>query len=73
MRAVINDLFADDVADGIFGKTSCFALADGLPIWCNVIFAIMDEVDAEIVTQKQRTDPRLNAYLAKYKAKHGEN
>lgn len=73
MRAIINELFADDVADGIFGKTSCFALADGLPVWCNVIFAIMDEIDATVIAEQKKTDPRLDAYLAKYKEKHGEN
>ena len=72
MRAVINDLFADDVADKIFGTCSCYALADGLPIWVNLIFAVMDEIDETVIAEQKKTDPRLDAYLAKYKAREAK-
>lgn len=70
MRTAIDNLFEQPgVSDLIFGKCSCYALADGLPIWCNLLLAVMDEIDETILQQKQRTDPRLDAYLAKYKGR----
>lgn len=67
MHQVIDDLFQNNVAAGIFRGCSCYALADGLPVWCNLILAIMDEVDATVVEETKATNPRLDAYLAKYK------
>lgn len=69
MRDVIDALFADKVADKIFGTCSCYALADGLPVWVNLIFAVMDEIDDTIISEQKKTDPRLDAYLAKYKGR----
>ncbi len=69
MRDVIDGLFQAKVADKIFGSVSCYALSDGLPIWVNLILAIMDEVDASILEQQAKTDPRLDAYVAKYKSR----
>ena len=66
MRDVIDALFEDKVADQIFGSCSCYALADGLPVWVNLIFAVMDEIDETVISEQKKTDPRLDAYLAKY-------
>ena len=73
MRSVIDNLFDQPgISSEIFGTTSCYGIGNGLPIWCNLILAIMDVVDADIIAQKKATDPRLDAYLAKYKAREAK-
>ena len=75
MRGYIDTLFAQDgIADAIFNGINCYALADGMPIWVNFLFAIAEEIDAAFSEQGKRHDPRMKKLtdknaelLAKYK------
>lgn len=75
MREYIDALFAQDgIADAIFSGINCYALADGMPIWVNFLFAIAEEIDAAFTEQGKRRDPRMTKLndknaelLAKYK------
>ena len=42
------------------------ALADGLPVWANLIMAIIDTFDDEFAQEKKKKNPRLAKYTAKY-------
>jgi len=66
MRARLDELFNTSVCDPVFGKTSVTALSDGLPLWANLIFAVIDLVDATTVQQQKLTSPRVAKYLSKY-------
>lgn len=66
MRATIDGLFGEGVADALFGDMNCYALADGLPMWINLFFAIAEEVNDAIEREHKRTDPRMQAYSRKY-------
>ena len=70
IREEINGIFGEDVCTPVFGSLNVFALADGLPIWANLLFAIIDKLDDEFVKQKEKTNPRLEKYTAKYSKKH---
>ena len=75
MRGYIDDLFSEDgIADAVFNGINCYALADGMPIWVNFLFAIAEEIDAAFSEQGKRHDPRMkklsdknSELLAKYK------
>lgn len=79
MRAVINKMFAgiqytpqgSNIADLICGGVSLYAISDGLPVWTNLLLALMDEVDEAITSQQAASDPRVEAYLKKYDKRHG--
>ena len=45
---------------------SIYAIADGLPIWANLMLAIIDEFDASFVAEKKKTNPRIQKYTKKY-------
>lgn len=66
MMNIFDDLFQADVSTKIFGGGSLFAIANGLPVWANCLFAVMDEIDATIMEEQKKTSPRLEAYLKKY-------
>lgn len=66
IRAVLNEVFGEDVCTPLVGKTRIYAVADGLPIWANMLFAIMDLFDSAIVEEKKRTNPRIKKYTEKY-------
>lgn len=66
MRATIDDLLGDGVADALFGNMNCYALADGLPIWMNLVLAIADEINDNLDEEQAKADPRLKSYSKKY-------
>ena len=67
MRNAIDELFDKPVCDALFGSMNVYALADGLPLWCNFMLAIVDEVNDYSAAQKEISSPRLKKYLEKYK------
>lgn len=66
IRDLLNSIFDMDICTPVFGTMSTFAAADGLPVWANLIFAIIDTLDGDFAEQKKRTNPRLKKYIAKY-------
>lgn len=67
MRRLVDGIFGQQVCEALFGEMNLYALADGLPVWCNLVFSIMDEMDSSYVREQERTNPRLAKYSAKYK------
>ena len=66
-REEINGIFGSDVCTPIFGGMSLYAIADGLPVWANLILAIIDQFDGAFAEEKKKTTPRIAKYTAKYK------
>lgn len=69
IRDMINGIFGQDVCTPLFGGMSVNTLADGLPLWANLFFAIVDTFDGAFVEQKKRTNPRIKKYTEKYSKK----
>lgn len=66
MRELIDAVFGQPVCEGIFGGMNVYALADGLPVWCNFLLAVMDEIDTTFAKEQKATNPRIAKYTAKY-------
>lgn len=66
MREMINGVFGAPVCADIFGTMSTYAMADGLPVWCNFLLAVMDKVDTTFAREQKATNPRIAKYTAKY-------
>ena len=65
MRQIIDGVFGA-VSDSIFGGMNTYAMADGLPVWCNFIFAVMDTIDTTFAREQKAMNPRLEKYAKKY-------
>lgn len=65
-RALLDELFGEDFCQKAFGYLSVHAIAEGLPLWVNLLFAIIDKMDATVVAEQKKTNPRLDKYLKKY-------
>lgn len=68
MRDMIDSLFDAPVCENVFGTMNVYALADGLPAWCNLMLALMDEVDTGFAREQKAMNPRIKKYTEKYKA-----
>lgn len=66
MRGIIDGLLGEGVADALFPGMNCYALADGLPVWINLMFAVADEIQSAYTAEQKRTDPRIAGYSKKY-------
>ena len=71
MRRIIDQLFdKEGISDQIFGNISLFSIAsNSLPVWANLLLALMDETDAAVVQAKAESNPKLEQYLKKYQNK----
>lgn len=65
MREIIDGVFGP-VSNAIFGSMNVYAMANGLPVWCNFLLAVMDEVDTTFAAQQKLTNPRIAKYTSKY-------
>ena len=66
MRERINELFQDDIADSIFGGCNCYAMAEGMPLWINFLFAVAEEIRNAYDEESKKQDPRLKQFDAKH-------
>ena len=66
MRAEIDGIFGESVCDKIFGKVNVFTLADGMPLWCNFLLAVIDEIETAAEGLQEQTSARVKMYTAKY-------
>lgn len=66
MRAIIDDSLGTPVCDAVFGDMNIYALADGLPLWCNLLLSLMDEVDEGFIREQKASNPRIEKYTKKY-------
>lgn len=66
MREIINEVFGVDLCASVFGDMNVYAMANGLPVWCNLMLAVMDEVDTTFAREQKATNPRVQKYTAKY-------
>lgn len=66
MREIIDGVFEVPVSEALFGGMNVYALAGGLPVWCNLMLAVMDEVDSTYAREQKATNSRIAKYTAKY-------
>jgi hypothetical protein len=66
MRGILDTVFGVPVSDALFGDMNVYAIANGLPVWCNLMLAIMDEVDTAFAREQKAANPRIAKYTAKY-------
>ena len=66
MRDIIQEVFCFDVCGAVFGDMNVYALADGLPVWCNLMLSVMDEIDTTFAREQKAQNPRISKYTKKY-------
>lgn len=66
MRQLIDGLFETEVCEPLFGKTNVYATADGLPLWVNLMLAIMDKAEEAMPKEQSQAKARIEKYTKKY-------
>lgn len=68
MRETIDGLLGAGVADALFPNMNCYAISGGLPVWMNLVLALLDEVSEAYEREFGKTDERVRSHKAKYDA-----
>lgn len=66
MREIVDGVFGAPVCASVFNGINVYAMADGLPVWCNFMLSVMDKVDTTFAREQKATNPRIQKYTAKY-------
>lgn len=69
MRDIIDGAIGTGVCEALFGNMNVYAMADGLPVWCNLMLAIIDETDTAYAREQKAMNPRIKKYTEKYNRK----
>lgn len=65
MRETVDSMFGEGFCRDVF-KTRLFALADGMTVVENFMFALLDEMDESITENLAKRDARIKKYTEKY-------
>lgn len=66
MRELIDGLMGPGTCAALYGDMNVYSRAQGLPVWANLLFSVMDRCETETVTQQKQMRPALEKYTAKY-------
>ena len=67
IRAGLDEILGDGVCAACFGVVNVLSFgSNGIPIWMNLILAVMDTMDTAYAKAQKATNPAINKYLQKY-------
>jgi len=66
MRDYLFTLFDMDIVTPLIGDISVYALADGMPIWANILTTLVDEMDSATTKNNELSKKRIAKYTKKY-------
>lgn len=69
MRRVVDDVFGEGFSADVF-ETRLFAVADGLTVVENFLFALLDEMDETTTAAIASRDAKVKKYTEKYRKYH---
>ena len=69
IREKINGLFGQDICTPLVGSMRIYAMANGFPVWANIVFAFIDLFDENLTKEKKKQNPRIEKYTKKYSRK----
>lgn len=72
MRDAVDSVFGDGFSDEVFKGVRLMAMADGLTVLENFIFAVIDKMDDSVKDNLQKRDGRISKYTEKYQKHHNK-
>ena len=67
MRRAVDDFFGEGFCAAVFPGIRLYAMADGLTVIENFLYAVMDKMDDDITANMAKRNERIAKYTAKYK------
>lgn len=71
MKDAVDAVFGEGFCDDVFDGVRLVAMADGLTVLENFVFAVIDHMDESIRANMERRNAKIDQYTAKYRARRG--
>ena len=65
-REIIDNLFEKEVCRPLYDTVSVFAIADGLPLWANLLLAILEQMRTGAEKRRAELEKKIKKYTDKY-------
>lgn len=71
MKAQIDETLAPfcnvpSICEAVYGNMNLWAWSNGVPVWCNLIFSLIDTAEGAAAEQKTLSKPAMEKYTKKY-------
>ena len=66
MREALERVFGVDVVTPLIGDMNVYALADGLPIWAQILISTMDVIQKTVEEERKKSEQKIKEYTKKY-------
>lgn len=66
VRSIIDGVFNAPVCDAVFPNMNVYALSGGMPVWCNLLLAVINELDSAYAREKKAVNQKMAKYTKKY-------
>ena len=66
MREALLKLFGKDIVTPLVGDMNVYALADGMPIWAQILISLMDGIESYVAEENEKASEKIKAYTEKY-------
>lgn len=66
IRAAVDDYFGEGFCGDIFPGVRLYALADGMTLIENLLYGLLDKMDADITANIAKRDAKIKKYTDKY-------
>lgn len=70
MREAVDSIFGQGFCDDVFKGVRLMAMADGLTVLENFLFAVIDQMDDSVQENLAKRNDRISKYTAKYEKYH---
>ena len=72
MRDAVDAVFGEGFCDDVFDGVRLVAMADGLTVLENFVFAVIDQMDESVKANMDRRNAKIEQYTAKYRNRRGK-
>lgn len=72
MREATDAMFGEGFCEDVFGNVRLYAMADGLTVLENLVFAIIDQMDESVKNNMSQRNDKISKYTAKYQKYSGK-
>ena len=66
MQSAIDSVFGEGASKKIFPEVGLYAVADGMPVWANFLFAVMEVVEDAMGDEHKKSESRMELIKKKY-------
>ena len=67
MREIIDRLFDKPICTELFGDLNVYAYAGGMPVWANLLLALVDEINDVSENENKISSQKVKKYTEKYR------